>query len=132
MGERLLCQLGERLLCKQEVIGSNPFTSTTGKARLCRPAGAAKLHREAPSRHRGCAVQPATLGEDWRQRRGFVRRLIEGCRESCDVTEADRPGRRERAAGGPREVSSGEAAGPRSCGAGMGLGPVRGGDMASR
>jgi hypothetical protein len=22
--------LGERLLCKQEVIGSNPFTSTTG------------------------------------------------------------------------------------------------------
>ena len=34
MGERLLCQLGERLLCKQEVIGSNPCTSTTGKARL--------------------------------------------------------------------------------------------------
>ena len=26
--------MGERLLCKQEVIGSNPFTSTTGKARL--------------------------------------------------------------------------------------------------
>ena len=24
--------MGERLLCKQEVIGSNPFTSTTGKA----------------------------------------------------------------------------------------------------
>jgi hypothetical protein len=24
--------LGERLLCKQEVIGSIPFTSTTGKA----------------------------------------------------------------------------------------------------
>jgi hypothetical protein len=23
--------LGERLLCKQEVIGSNPFTSTTGE-----------------------------------------------------------------------------------------------------
>ena len=22
--------MGERLLCKQEVIGSNPFTSTTG------------------------------------------------------------------------------------------------------
>jgi len=29
--------------------------------------------------------------------------LIEGCRESCDVTEADRPGR---APEGPREVSS--------------------------
>ena len=25
-----VAQLGERLLCKQEVIGSNPFTSTTG------------------------------------------------------------------------------------------------------
>jgi hypothetical protein len=24
--------LGERLLCKQEVIGSNPFTSTTAAA----------------------------------------------------------------------------------------------------
>jgi hypothetical protein len=30
-----VAQLGERLLCKQEVIGSNPFTSTTGKAELC-------------------------------------------------------------------------------------------------
>jgi hypothetical protein len=25
--------LGERLLCKQEVIGSNPFTSTTRRER---------------------------------------------------------------------------------------------------
>ena len=25
--------MGERLLCKQEVIGSNPFTSTTGVTR---------------------------------------------------------------------------------------------------
>jgi hypothetical protein len=33
-----VAQLGERLLCKQEVIGSNPFTSTTGNAGLCRPA----------------------------------------------------------------------------------------------
>ena len=30
-----VAQLGERLLCKQEVIGSNPFTSTTGKAEPC-------------------------------------------------------------------------------------------------
>jgi hypothetical protein len=29
--------LGERLLCKQEVIGSNPFTSTTDEA-LASPA----------------------------------------------------------------------------------------------
>ncbi len=27
----LVAQLGERLLCKQEVIGSIPFTSTTGE-----------------------------------------------------------------------------------------------------
>ena len=28
--------MGERLLCKQEVIGSIPFTSTTGEPRLGR------------------------------------------------------------------------------------------------
>ena len=28
-----VAQLGELLLCKQEVIGSNPFTSTIGRAR---------------------------------------------------------------------------------------------------
>jgi hypothetical protein len=33
--------LGERLLCKQEVIGSNPFTSTTGERRLARAGAAA-------------------------------------------------------------------------------------------
>ena len=41
-----VAQLGERLLCKQEVIGSNPFTSTTGKARLGRSTGAAAWRRE--------------------------------------------------------------------------------------
>ena len=35
-----VAQLGERLLCKQEVIGSIPFTSTTGVASQRR-----KLHR---------------------------------------------------------------------------------------
>ena len=29
--------MGERLLCKQEVIGSIPFTSTTGVMRRWRP-----------------------------------------------------------------------------------------------
>ena len=53
MGERLLCQLGERLLCKQEVIGSNPFTSTTGKARL-RP-NQAVAPRGAPARRHGAS-----------------------------------------------------------------------------
>ena len=30
--------MGERLLCKQEVIGSNPFTSTTGVWRRLKTA----------------------------------------------------------------------------------------------
>ena len=30
-----IAQLGERLLCKQEVNGSIPFISTTGRARFC-------------------------------------------------------------------------------------------------
>ena len=59
MGERLLCQLGERLLCKQEVIGSNPFTSTTGKARL-RP-NQAVAPRGATGKTAGGT---ATFGED--------------------------------------------------------------------
>ena len=35
-----VAQLGERLLCKQEVIGSNPFTSTNRQScpRKVRPA----------------------------------------------------------------------------------------------
>ena len=43
-----VAQLGERLLCKQEVIGSNPFTSTTGEPSVRRATGAAELDREAP------------------------------------------------------------------------------------
>ena len=31
-----IAQLGERLLCKQEVIGSIPFTSTKYRWHLCR------------------------------------------------------------------------------------------------
>ena len=35
--------MGERLLCKQEVIGSNPFTSTTGVWRSLKiPSGATR------------------------------------------------------------------------------------------
>ena len=43
--------MGERLLCKQEVIGSIPFTSTTGEPRLAarqallEPFGEAELRR---------------------------------------------------------------------------------------
>ena len=40
-----VAQLGERLLCKQEVIGSIPFTSTI----LVAPLAALLLGREAPA-----------------------------------------------------------------------------------
>ena len=32
-----VAQLGERLLCKQEVIGSIPFTSTSFPETICKP-----------------------------------------------------------------------------------------------
>ena len=44
-----VAQLGERLLCKQEVIGSIPFTSTTDAThivRCCRPRQRRSLRRE--------------------------------------------------------------------------------------
>ena len=44
--------MGERLLCKQEVIGSIPFTSTTAPRRIApwsrAAAAVAKLPRERP------------------------------------------------------------------------------------
>ena len=54
--------MGERLLCKQEVIGSIPFTSTTGEAKL----------------RRATSVAPATLkatrlGEEQATRGGAIR-----------------------------------------------------------
>ena len=40
--------MGERLLCKQEVIGSIPFTSTTDFcAAKCQGATAVRLRRES-------------------------------------------------------------------------------------
>ena len=39
--------MGERLLCKQEVIGSNPFTSTTGLPRAV--ARDVRREQETPS-----------------------------------------------------------------------------------
>ena len=38
--------MGERLLCKQEVIGSIPFTSTTGEPRLAARQARATLGAE--------------------------------------------------------------------------------------
>ena len=50
--------MGERLLCKQEVIGSIPFTSTIGTSTIGVQAGGATLgeDRKTPSRdHRAGA-----------------------------------------------------------------------------
>src|SRR5262249_23636302 len=86
-------QLGERLLCKQEVIGSNPFTSTTAATRF---AGLRQGLREQPREHRRLARLAFGEGRgELRSGRGRLRRgggLIEGWRGSCHVTEADTPG----------------------------------------
>ena len=60
--------MGERLLCKQEVIGSNPFTSTTGAT------GRRDASRRPPARYpAACGVAgrnpgraAAVFGEDLR------------------------------------------------------------------
>ncbi len=66
--------MGERLLCKQEVIGSIPFTSTTGVVRRW-PFRRLEKDREIPSRDdpgAGCCLK--------------------GKERVCNVTEADRLG----------------------------------------
>ena len=51
--------MGERLLCKQEVIGSIPFTSTTGRG-----------GRGAPWLCRAARLQGSTIaGGVWRRKR---------------------------------------------------------------
>ena len=42
--------MGERLLCKQEVIGSIPFTSTLLRADALRSAGPARREAECPTK----------------------------------------------------------------------------------
>ena len=74
---------------------------TTGEPAVCRAPGVARARlkgRRPACRHgagkagaRGMAK--ATFGEDLTTpRRAIGAELIEGCRESCDVTEADGPG----------------------------------------
>ena len=76
--------MGERLLCKQEVIGSNPFTSTIRRLE--------KTKRHRPGQPgRGCCLK----GEE----------------RVCHVTEADAPG--ANALDVSEKVSSCEAAGRR-------------------
>ena len=51
--------MGERLLCKQEVIGSNPFTSTTAAATTAAGQCHAGRRRAAP-----LVRYTAALGEE--------------------------------------------------------------------
>jgi hypothetical protein len=54
--------LGERLLCKQEVIGSIPFTSTTSQRLVVPPTAVSQIPREGGWRHRGMAcLRPAAI-----------------------------------------------------------------------
>ena len=73
--------MAERLLCKQEVIGSIPFTSTNGHLHhgCDQPAGERGFRREAPPGQPGC---PGASGSEksTRRRCGATRGggLIEG------------------------------------------------------
>ena len=54
-----VAQLGERLLCKQEAIGSIPFTSTTVVVWRCGKARWAKERGQAS--HGACNIERAAL-----------------------------------------------------------------------
>ena len=49
--------MGERLLCKQEVIGSNPFTSTTGAPRRWCATFAGERTRYRPGKPGGALFE---------------------------------------------------------------------------
>ena len=71
--------MGERLLCKQEVIGSIPFTSTT---RLARGLLAISYWLLRSGRHEFACNAPALAG-------GFFDRV----KRECDRGEASRHGK---------------------------------------
>ena len=100
-----VAQLGERLLCKQEVIGSNPFTST-----IPHPGS-----NRAPSRRLEKIHRSRVPGHPVRAR------CLKGEERVCHVTEADRLGAAQ-AVCLSEEVSSCEAAVCK-----WGFAPVRGG-----
>ena len=52
--------MGERLLCKQEVIGSSPFTSTTGEGLVSPAARPAERRREGTTLRSGEGVRGST------------------------------------------------------------------------
>jgi hypothetical protein len=49
-----VAQLGERLLCKQEVIGSIPFTSTSDFPRVHKQAGGLFMSSSSEEEFIGC------------------------------------------------------------------------------
>jgi hypothetical protein len=60
--------LGERLLCKQEVIGSIPFTSTSDggrerEGRWCAKSARVQCGCQAPVTEGGCCVAPVAFPE---------------------------------------------------------------------
>ena len=81
-----VAQLGERLLCKQEVIGSKPFTSTTGET---------KGFAESPAGASRTAAKPAVS----------PRRQANGEREAHRTRYAAR--RTEIATGVPKGIAGG-------------------------
>ena len=62
--------MGERLLCKQEVIGSIPFTSTISrKAAYGAPTAVTELPREGVVPHRGWPLKTIVEVPDCRRLR---------------------------------------------------------------
>ena len=91
-----VAQLGERLLCKQEVIGSIPFTST-------RHLHHAKARGERTAGQRGSGTISSPEGQ--LDRRWRV--LMDNCEEASCVTEAGNRGRPKKPCQGiPHKVSS--------------------------
>ena len=72
-----IAQLGERLLCKQEVNGSIPFISTTGRARFC---PAEKRSEGKRLREAGESKETPEEGREvgGRQKRAFKEEINEG------------------------------------------------------
>jgi hypothetical protein len=80
-----VAQLGERLLCKQEVIGSIPFTSTTVATRL-RPRD-----RRCVSNAESGGVRRSEKIEIPGAGRPAAGCCLKGEERVCNVTEADTP-----------------------------------------
>ena len=63
-----IAQLGERLLCKQEVVGSIPSGSTSRDFRLVRK-NVFRIHRETARFRVGCVISDIVKRKDRSERR---------------------------------------------------------------